>query len=418
MTTSDIEANLSADALRFLMDPAFREEPEAFYERMLATGPVHEIGGGMWFVVGHAEVDAALRDNRFSRARGAVEELAFLTEAEDEDVRYSGQCLRNAMLMVDPPEHTRLRKLHRAPFLPRAVSRWQPFIAELARDLVQAFPTDETFDLKRAYCFPIPERAICQILGVPYEDHAKFERWTDALLRVDRSGNATAESLRPARGAILEFQQYLTRVVAGRRQTPGDDLLSELLSAEEDGDQLTDAELVGNLILLVSAGHETTANTIASSVVLLMTNRDQWEMLVDDPTLVPNAVEEVLRLEGAQRFNVPRIAAEDIELGGKVIPAGSRVAFITHAANRDPEVFQEPLRFDITRDPNPHVGFGMGAHLCLGMHLARLELTIALETLVREVPSLDLAVGRDELRGTDGPTIRGWQTVPVRIPAG
>lgn len=416
MTISET-GDLSADAVRFLTDPAFREDPEEFYERLLSGGPVHEIGEGLWFVVGHAEVDAALRDTRFSRALGATEELAFLTEAPEDEIRYSGKCMHAAMLMTDPPEHTRLRKLHRAPFLPRAVSRWRPFVTDLAASLVREFPEAETFDLKQAYGLPIPERAICQLLGVPYEDHAQSEHWTDELLKVDRSGHATAESLRPARQAIHEFQQYLTQLVTDRRQSLGEDLLSELLQVEEDGDQLSDVDLIGNLILLISAGHETTANTICSMVVLLMSHRDQWEQLVADQSLVPGAVEEVLRLEGAQRFNVPRIAAADVEIGGKVIPQGSRVAFITHAANRDPEVFPDPLRFDITRDPNPHVGFGMGTHLCLGMHLARLELTIALETLVREVPSLELAVNRLELRGTDGPTIRGWQEVPVRIPA-
>jgi cytochrome P450 len=231
---------------------------------------------------------------------------------------------------------------------------------------------------------------------------------------MDRTGRATDEQLRPGRDAYVAFTRYCTELIAARRAHPGDDLVSELLQATEDGDRLTDEEINGNLQLLIAAGHETTANTLTSAVVLLMQHRDQWDLLVADRGLVRRAVEETLRLAGAQRFSVGRVALEDVALGGKVIPAGDKVICLTHAANRDPLVFEDPLRFDVTRDPNPHLAFGIGHHLCLGMNLARLELVTGLDALVRELPDLRLGVDASQLRTTDGPTIRGWHEVPVR----
>jgi cytochrome P450 len=415
MTTTSASADLIADAHKFLSDPAFRADPDDFYLRLLAEDRVLPIGGGYWLVSGHAEITQALRDTRFSRAESAKTELRVLDTADDEDVRYAGECVHQMSLMLDPPEHTKIRKLQRDPFLPSTVKRYEPFLRDLVAELIADFPRQGVFDLKAKFTLPIPERAICMILGVPHEDHELFEHWTIELVRMDRTGHASDEQLRPGRDAYAEFTRYCKELIAQRRAAPGDDLISVLVQASEDGDRLTDEELNGNLQLLIAAGHETTANTTASAVMLLMEHRDQWDKLVADPSLARGAIEETLRLRGAQRFSVPRVALEDVPLGDKVIPAGERILPITHAANRDPLVFQDPLAFDITRDPNPHVAFGNGHHLCLGMNLARLEMIVALEGLVRSCPGLELAVDPSEIEITDGPTILGVSSVPVRL---
>lgn len=414
MASTNTERTLAGDARRYLTEPAFREHPEAFYQELLAEGHVVEVGGGIWLVAGHAELSAALRDRRLSRSAREEEEVGYLNHHPDPEVNRMGKCQSGMMMMLDPPEHTRIRKLHRTPFMPPAVAAWEPYITELTAELAAAIPTDVETDLKQAFALPIPERIICSILGVPVEDHKLWEEWSDEWMKLDRTGSATEESQRPAREAFVAFGRYFADLVEKRRAEPKDDLISQLVHAEEDGDRLTDEELIGNLVLMIVAGHETTANTICSAVVLLMRHRDQWEKLVADPSLAANAVEETLRLEGAQRFMGPRNALEDIELGGKVIPAGDKVICVTQAANRDPLVFEDPLKFDITRAKIPHLGFGSGPHSCLGIHLARLQMVSAIQALVRHHPNLRLAVDASELKTTPAPTIRGWEAVPVR----
>lgn len=411
MTTSDNQ-QLVADAARYLGDPQFRAAPEDFYRRLLEEAPVLPVGRGTWLIAGHAEVRTALRDPRFSRAARAAHEAEFLSSDTRPDVQRMGKCLHGTMLFLDPPEHARIRKFHRDPFLPRAVREWQDELDRIADELASDLPEGEVFDLKERFALPIPERLICAILGVPAEDHKLWEEWTGALLRLDRTGHAENGGVTEAAAAMVSFGEYFDDLIRKRRENPGDDLISVLAAPDETGDRLTDDELVGNLILLTSAGHETTANTI----VLLLRDRADWDRLGADSSLVEAAVEEVLRLEGAQRFMVPRTTTEDVEIGGRTIPAGDQVIFVNHAANRDPSVFPDPLRFDLDRDPRSHVAFGGGAHTCLGIHLARMELVAALGALVRRHPGLALAVPEEELVTSPTPTVRGWDVLPCISP--
>jgi cytochrome P450 len=416
MTAADVSGSLAADAVRFLTDPAFREHPDEFYAQLLNGHRLLAVGNGMWLASGHAEVHSVMRDTRFSRAARAGQEMEYLTGDPRPEVQQMAACQAAMMLFTDPPEHTRIRKFHRPPFMPRAVGRWVNYVDELADELAAELSHDGQFDLKADYALPIPERAICRILGVPAEDHKQWERWTDAILNIDRTGQGGGTSTNSAGEAMRAFGDYFAELIAHRRAHPTDDLISELVSSDEDGDRLSDAELIGNLILLIMAGHETTANSIATTVVLLMTHRDQWDRLIADPGLAEGAVEEVLRLGGAQRFIVPRVATEDVVVGGHHIPAGDEVICVLHAANRDPEVFADPDRFDITRDCSAHLAFGTGTHSCLGMPLARLELTAALKGLIHYHPELQLAVDPTALHGTPSPTVRGWQSVPCISP--
>ncbi|MGV0851351.1 cytochrome P450 [Mycolicibacterium phlei] len=412
MTVTKLSEDLIADAVRFLTDPEFREAPDEFYKRLLDGHRMLPLGNGTWLVGGHAEVRTVLRDNRFSRAARAPREIDYLTNDPRPEIREMAACQASMMLFTDPPEHARLRKFHRAPFMPRAVVRWADYVRELADELARELPRDRDFDLKELFALPIPERAICRILGVPAEDHRKWERWSEAILNIDRTGTGGGSSVSEAGDAMRAFGDYFAEIIERRRAEPADDLISELVGVEDGDDRLTDAELIGNLILLIIAGHETTANSIATIVVLLMSHRDQWERLIADDSLVEPTVEEVLRFDGAQRFMVPRVAVEDVQLGDNLIRKGDEVICILHAANRDPVVFDDPHRFDIARDASAHVAFGTGAHLCLGMHLARMELVAGLRALIRHHPGLRLAVDVDQLKSSPSPTVRGWQAVP------
>lgn len=414
---TNVAEGLIADAVRFLTDPVFRESAEGFYERLLNGHRMLPLGNGTWLVGGHAEVRSILRDNRFSRAARADQEIDYLTADPRPEVQQMAVCQAAMMLFTDPPEHTRIRKFHRPPFMPRALSRLAGYIDDLADELARALPHNSEFDLKQDFALPMPERVICRILGVPAEDHHKWERWTDAILNIDRTGHGGGTSAIEAGEAMRSFGDYFAEVIEKRRSNPADDLISELVNANDQGDRLSDDELIGNLILLIMAGHETTANSIATTVVLLMAHRDQWDRLIAEPALVERTVEEVLRIDGAQRFMAPRVALEDVELGGHRIPGGDQVICVLHSANRDPEVFDAPQRFDIDRDSSAHLAFGSGTHLCLGINLARMELVAALKALVRHHPGLQLAVRTDQLQSTPSPTVRGWQTLPCTSPS-
>jgi cytochrome P450 len=416
MTAADVDQTLIVQAARYLGDPAFRRSPEQFYSQLLDGNQILGLPNGLWLIAGHAEIRAVLRDSRFSRAARADRECDYLNSDPRPAVQGMAQCQRGMMLGLDPPAHTRVRRFHRPPFMPRAAANWAQYIDDLADNLARALPRDAAFDLKQAFALPIPERTICRILGVPEEDHRLWERWGDQIVNMDRTGQAGEAGVAPARDAMSSFGAYFSELIDRRRETPAGDLISELANAQEDGDRLTDAELVGNLILLIIAGHETTANSIASAIVLLMRDRTQWDQLVADESLIDAAVEETLRLEGAQRFMAPRVALEDVQIGEHRIVEGDEVICVVHAANRDPRVFDDPLRFDVTRDTSAHLAFGNGSHLCLGIHLARMEMRAAIKALVRHHPSLELAADEDALETTPSPTVRGWAALPCVSP--
>ncbi|CAJ1500418.1 cytochrome P450 [[Mycobacterium] burgundiense] len=413
---TNVAESLIADAMRFLTDPVFRENPGPFYERLLDGNRLLALGNGMWLIAGHAEVRSVLRDTRFSRAARADQEMEYLNADPRPEVQQMAACQAAMMLFTDPPEHTRIRRLYRDPFMPRAVVRWAAYVDELADELAQSLPRDREFDLKKAYALPIPERAICRILGVPAEDHKKWEHWTDAIVNMDRTGHGGGSGTTEAGDAMRSFGDYFAELIQQRRRNPADDLISELVTTDDHGDRLSDEELIGNLILLIMAGHETTANSIATTVVQLMAHREQWDRLVADDSLVGNAVEEILRVDGAQRFMVPRVAVEDVQIGDHHISAGDQVICVLHAANRDPKVFDNPHELDISRDSSAHLAFAPGTHLCLGMHLARMELIAGLKALIRHHPALRLAVPVHELQHAPSPTIRGWRTLPCISP--
>jgi cytochrome P450 len=352
-------------------------------------------GEETWLVVRHGDARTVFGDLRFSRAAAL----------DRDEPRLGPLSLPKGIMTMDPPEHTRLRSLVAKAFTARRIGRLRPMTERVAGELLDAMAAaGPPADLVRDFGLPLPVAVICDLLGVPYQDRERFQLWSRALLTL--SGMDPEES----RAHVASLGAYMTELLDRRRGDPADDLLSALVLAHDEGDRLTGEELVALSIGLLAAGYETTANQIPDSVVVLLADPDQLALLRDRPDLLPTAVEELLRFVPlAPGAAVPRYATEDVELSGGTVRAGDPVVVARTAANRDPRVFAEPDRLDLTRDPNPHLGFGHGVHHCLGAQLARMELQVALGALLARFPGLRLAEAEIEWK-------KGGLRGPVRLP--
>jgi cytochrome P450 len=313
--------------------------------------------------------------------------------------------INEMMLNQDPPDHTRLRGLVHKAFTPARVRDLQPRIEQIADDLLDAMRNKTEGDLIEDYALPLPITVISEMLGIPVADRDKFRRWTQAILI------GSMDSMM----SIMEFVQYMNEKIEERRKQDTGDILSALVHAEEEGDKLEHMELLSMIFLLLVAGHETTVNLIANSALSLLTYPDQMQKLQDKPNLIRNTIEEVLRFQGPVDAALNRWAAEHIELDdGRVIEPGDVIIPLLLGANRDPDVFDNPDTFDITRDPNPHLAFGHGIHFCLGAPLARMEGLIAVPKLLERFPKLELNVDPGTLEW--GPTLilRSLSALPLR----
>src|SRR5580692_252642 len=379
--------------------------------------PVIRSALGAWMTADHAVAESVLRDRRFSSSplhqRGyqppaypAGDPRAELPAAD--------------LLTLDPPDHTRIRRLVSGAFTPKAIAALEPWIREVAAGLLDRAGAGQAgagpgFDLIDALAFPLPIAVICHLLGVPAQDQASFRAWGHDVAATLEPHTMEA-SLSQSRAAEVALSGYLRDLVAKRRADPDDSLLSALIAAEEDGDRLTSAELVSTALLLLVAGFETTVNLIGNGTVALLTapdGRQQWDRLRQEPALVPAAVEELLRYDSPVQMT-SRNATQDVELGGTLIAQGTPVIVAIGGANRDPAVFDEPGRL-MTARPNAarHLSFSLGIHHCLGAALARLEGRIAVEELTLRYPRLEIAgppVRRPML------ILRGFETVPLRAP--
>jgi len=269
------------------------------------------------------------------------------------------------------------------------VEAMRPRLQKLIDDLLDAAEPRGQMDLLRDLAYPLPAVVIAQMLGAPPEDRENFKTWSDGIVAFQGSGVVSAERMRSSQDDLLAMRAYLTKLIDDRRREPRDDLLGRLVSAEMEGDRLTQAELLTTCVTLLTAGHETTTTTLANGLYTLLKNPDELERLRADPELMPTAIEEILRFESPLHRN-PRRASMDLEYAGQQIRRGDYVLQIFASANRDPEVFPDPHRFDVARQPNRHLAFGLGLHFCVGAPLARLEALIALNTILRRLPNLRL----------------------------
>jgi len=384
---------------------------------MRAEGPVTPVlfpdGGRYWLITRYADVRAALADPRLHKDwAGKLTEPGW---SPDPVMGYLSRHLLNA----DPPDHTRLRRLVSRGFTARRVAGLRPRVEAITSallhemaDRVQAGEIE--MDLIESFAFPLPVTVICELLGVPAGDRDSFKDWSHAML-------ASVGEPGQFRDAASSMYYYFTELLAEKRKSPSDDLISALIAARDAGDatgsadSLDEHELMAMLFLLLVAGHETTANLIASGTLALLSHPAEFERLRADSSLLPGTVEELLRYSNPLNHATERFTLEPVEIGGVTIPARQWVLCVTSSANRDPDRFTDPDRLDVSRDAGGHVGFGHGIHYCLGAPLARIEGEVAFRELLSRFPALSLAVPESTLRWRPSSLIHGLETLPVRL---
>jgi cytochrome P450 len=385
--------------------PEFHADPYPFYRRLREQDPVHQTSMGFWVLTRYDDCVAALRDPRFGREE-FQQMLAAVYGGEESDR------LPRSMLFRDPPDHTRLRALVSKAFTPRVIEQMRDHIQEIVDRLLERAQRQGGMDVIEDLAYPLPVTVICEMLGVPVDDHASIRGWSADIARsLDVIGLPSDPSIadrgRVARRALADYFRALVPV---RRARPQPDLLSGLLAAEEQGDKLTEPEVIAMCLLLFIAGHETTVNLIGNGALALLRHPDQLARLRADPALIPNAIEELLRYDSPVQ-RTARITTTDVEIDGRPIAKGAMVVTALGAANRDPAQFPDPDRLDVTRRDVRHISFGYGIHFCLGAPLARVEGQIALGTLLRRAPGLGLAEPSPEWR--ESSVLRGLKRLRV-----
>ncbi|GIF06712.1 cytochrome P450 family protein [Actinoplanes siamensis] len=399
-----------------LGDPAFQADPHPSYADWRSCGPVRRAklpsGTHAWVITRYEDARRALTDPRLSKTSTPMSgqsEGGSRTAGAAPISPAASAAISRHMLAYDPPDHTRLRRLVSAAFTARRIEALRPRIEQIAAELLDAVRGQERADLIDAFAFPLPIQVICELLGVPAEDRDDFRDWSNAVV----AGSQAGPRLAPAIEAMVA---YIRTLLAERRRSPGEDLLSGLIQVRDAEDRLTEDELSSMVFLLLIAGHETTVNLIGNGTYLLLRDRAEWERLRADRELLPSAIEEFLRYEGPVETATFRIAAEELEIGGVTIPAGEPVVVSLLSANRDSDRFPDAdlLRLDRLQSPG-HLAFGHGIHYCLGAPLARLEAQVAFTALLDRQPGLRLAVPAAELRWRPGLLLRGLEELPVLL---
>jgi cytochrome P450 len=396
-----------------LDDPAVVADPYPAFARARALAPVqwHE-GLGLWLAFTHAESNAVLRDRRLGRI--------WADKAPAERFESFNLIHRNAILEMEPPHHTRLRRLISTAFARGHVERLRPWVEDVAGRLVDELLArsggSEPVDLLPGMAEQLPVAVIAELLGVPEADRPLLRPWSNAIVKMYEY-ERTRQREDDAERAADEFVTYLRGLAAERRKSPGDDLVSHLVSVRDDSviaqgaPTLTEDELVTTCILLLNAGHEATVNVTGNGMLALLRNPDQLRRLREDRALLPTAIEELMRFDSPLQL-FERTATEDVEIGGITVAAGQKIAALLGAANRDPAVFADPDRLDVGRSDNPHISFGAGVHFCIGAPLARVELQATFGALLDRTSSLEL--GGEPVRRPEF-VIRGLAELPVRL---
>jgi cytochrome P450 len=398
-------------------DPTWASDPFPLYADLRQRAPIHRNDLGFWVVARHADCLAVLRDRRASSdsLNVAVERMpeGFRTPIAEDDPVAAAMLEMRPFLFRDPPDHTRLRGLVSKAFTPKVVEALRIGTQLVVDELLDAAMEAGQVDLLEAFAYPLPVRVICDLLGVPVEDQDRFKVWSGALARgLDPDFLLTTEVIEARGEAVLQFSQYFFELLAERRREPGEDLLSRLVQAEDGGTVLSEGELLSTCILLLVAGHETTVNLISGGTLALLRNPDQWERFRTDPGVHRSGVEEMLRFVSPVQLT-GRALIEDCEFGGVRFAAGDFAMLLLASGNHDPDQFEDPERFDVTRNPNNHLGFGFGIHHCLGAPLARMETQVALASLARRVP--DLALAADDVTYKSNIVLRGMESLPVSM---
>jgi cytochrome P450 len=392
-------------AAGFLADPystlaALREETPVFYEEELDR----------WFVTRHAEVRACLRDRRLGRNfRHVGTEQEFGAQQLDPRRQAFWDTERWSLLWLEPPEHTRIRKLVAAAFTPRSVEGLRGPADELARELLKPH-LGRRLELLRDYAQPFSIAVICRMLGVPTDRAGDLLDWSHAMVKMYEF-DTSEEQAEAATRAADEFREYVLSLIEERRREPRDDMVTRLVEARAEGKRLSDAEIVSTIIVLLNAGHEATVNTLGNGAYALLGHPEQWARLVVGKVSPAQAVEELIRWDPPLQLFERWVLEDGVEVAGQPVPRGQKLALLFGSANRDPRVFPEPDRFDIAREnAAEHIGFGGGIHVCIGAPLARIELEASLRALVEQAPGLELA---EEPRRNQAFVIWGLEALQV-----
>ena len=389
------------------------QDPYPTYTRLLEEGPIHYVDVGskwaVWSVFSHAECSSVAKDLRLSakRAQQMLLPLPLSRQAEfSELARMFGLWL----IFMDPPEHTRLRKLLNKGFSQPAIEGLRPQVEAIVDRMLKPLEQSSEIDLMREFANPMPVSIILEMLGIPQELQETFVDWSRAIAVFRGSPDRTVEHAQAAQDALIGLTDFFRKTVAERRRNKGTDLISLLIDIEEDGEVLTEEELYAQCIALLFAGHETTRNLIGNGMYTLLRHPEETADLRENPDMIRTAVEEILRYESPVQFTA-RVLKEDIEVCGQHIPKKWSILCMLGAANRDPKRFKDPNQLDLKRLNNQHLAFSAGPHFCIGAQLARLEGQIALLNLVQRFPKMKLTGPRPEWASTFG--FRGLKSLPV-----
>ncbi|MBX3390389.1 MAG: cytochrome P450 [Phycisphaeraceae bacterium] len=389
---------------------AFKADPFPFYKKLRESAPVHRVwlsrSTDAYLIARYADCQNALRDHE-----RIIKDVTVASGKRPAWMPGFLRPLSRNMLDLDDPDHARLRRLVHKAFTPRLVETLEPRILEIVDRLLTDAESRGGMDLIRDFALPLPVTIISEMLGVPEEDRHRFQRWSNRMVSADTSALHALMAVPSA----YAFMQYVRKMIRDRRREPREDLVTSLVAADDEGDRLSEDEMVAMIVLLLVAGHETTVNLIGNGVLTLLAHAEQKEALIRDLWLIDGAIEEILRYDGPVLMASERYALEEVEIQNVRIPRGSMVYVVLASANRDEQQFADADEFDIRRTPNRHLAFGQGVHFCLGSPLARMEGTRALSRLLERFPGVRLAIPRDRLRWRRGMLLRGVESMPVLL---
>ncbi|KMN41072.1 cytochrome P450 family protein [Bacillus sp. LK2] len=393
-----------------LASAQFKKDAYEIYKESRKVQPILFVNkveiGKEWLITRYEDALPLLKDNRLKKDPANVfsqNRMNMYLSLDNSDH------LTTHMLSSDPPNHNRLRFLVQKAFTPKMITQLEGRIQEIADDLINGAQQKGTLNLVDDYAFPLPINVISEMLGIPKEDQAKFRIWSHAVI----ASPVTPEEIKDTEKQLSEFITYLQYLVDVKRQDPQEDLVSALILVESEGHKLSAPELYSMIMLLIVAGHETTVNLITNTVLALLENPDQLQLLKENPKLIDSAIEEGLRYYSPVEITTARWAAEPIQIHDQTIQKGDMVIIALASANRDETVFENPEVFDITRENNRHIAFGHGSHFCLGAPLARLEAKIAISTLLKRMPGLQISGNREEIKWQGNYLMRSLEELPL-----
>ncbi|GHO71987.1 polyketide biosynthesis cytochrome P450 PksS [Ktedonobacter sp. SOSP1-52] len=388
---------MSRISLQEFQSQETKRDLHVFYAQLRSMEPLHYVEDlNFWLTTTYEDALFVLKDPRFTKDRRKIS-----TQQHEQDPLIAS--IFQNMLTVDQPDHSRLRRLVSKAFTPRMIEQLRQCIQQITDELLDAVQERGSMDVITEFAYPLPITVISEMLGIPVSDRASFRTWTQAIVNQRED----------TRTALEAFLHYIQSLLAAKCAHPGNDLVSRLVQVRENEDQLSETELVSMVFLLIVAGHETTVNLLGNGTLALLQHPDQMNLLRADPSLLPMAVEELLRYTAPVSLSDERWASEDIPLHGKVIRKGEQVTAALISANADTQQFSDPTKLDITRQENQHLAFGKGIHYCLGAPLARLEGQIAFGTLLRRLPDLRLAIQPNQLTWNINPMLHGLTSLPV-----